>query len=807
LCAGVAGVEVKDLAIIASKQSKPNTDENGGPFSIGASVNPLAKVIEMIENIKKQVQEEHKDEAVIYDNFACFCKDKTERLVEHVHFHKKKIDTSSATIADSTAQLNDLKSDRLQRKADHTKMSSDFDDTTRRLREEEDTFAQVEADFRNNNNMVQQALEALRSTKDVANSAAFLQSPGIAKIKKELQVAEAMGMFEKNSKRKAAAASLLQGETSANQTAKGKQHGNPMESYSYHEGSNDIIDLVQEMLDQMQDLHKRRTADHNRVVTDLEDEIHALDVHIHTNLENIDRVEYSAEREKKKIAENRKVLIENNADMLDSEDVLKEVTNACQSRANEYYKRTHARRAEITALNAALVCLSNAHKGALGEAQSLLQGAPISKPKALPKPSHTEITEVKAKKAAEKVATAAKGKAVEKAGTKPLSFLQELRAQSDKASFLGPSYLTPEDRKKKALEVILSEGKRTKSVMLTAFVSNILPEDPFKKVKGLLEDLRWRLEKEEHAEVAKHVWCNEQLGKAEHQRDLYLEEAKIHSAEVLRLQASIESLKRDVAYYSRKSKEAADAMHQIYTDVAQLSKEQLKTMAVQKKARDEIREAIAILKAYYTQAAKATNSKRAWSTDLMQVDQAPPTQNENYRAERLRIREENERRANDEEVRDEDRQKRARKKIGDLEGDVPSLGRAGSLADALGLMEAIADDFDREINNIQGDLDKEHQELVETNKALLSQKMKADELVMLDKQDLNTAIVKHAQTLEQMQTDVNLLDDALKELETLKPTCIDTGMSYSDRVQKREDEMAALRKALCILGEPDTSGC
>lgn len=33
--------------------------------------------------------------------------------------------------------------------------------------------------------------------------------------------------------------------------------------------------------------------------------------------------------------------------------------------------------------------------------------------------------------------------------------------------------------------------------------------------------------------------------------------------------------------------------------------------------------------------------------------------------------------------------------------------------------------------------------------------------------------------------------------------CIDTGMSYEERVEKREEEIEALHKALCIL---DTDG-
>merc|ERR1712176_507065 len=53
--------------------------------------------------------------------------------------------------------------------------------------------------------------------------------------------------------------------------------------------------------------------------------------------------------------------------------------------------------------------------------------------------------------------------------------------------------------------------------------------------------------------------------------------------------------------------------------------------------------------------------------------------------------------------------------------------------------------------------------------------------------------------LSDLQSAQELLDGALKTLEVLKPKCIDTTMSYTDRVSKREDEINALRRALCIL--------
>merc|ERR1719265_1889666 len=52
---------------------------------------------------------------------------------------------------------------------------------------------------------------------------------------------------------------------------------------------------------------------------------------------------------------------------------------------------------------------------------------------------------------------------------------------------------------------------------------------------------------------------------------------------------------------------------------------------------------------------------------------------------------------------------------------------------------------------------------------------------------------------EAMQSQTTLLQKSLEELLELKPVCIDTGMSYEERVAMREEELEALKKALCIL--------
>merc|ERR1719157_288318 len=53
---------------------------------------------------------------------------------------------------------------------------------------------------------------------------------------------------------------------------------------------------------------------------------------------------------------------------------------------------------------------------------------------------------------------------------------------------------------------------------------------------------------------------------------------------------------------------------------------------------------------------------------------------------------------------------------------------------------------------------------------------------------------------DNMQAQSKILVTSIEELIELKAQCIDTGMSYADRVAMREQEISSLKKALCILG-------
>jgi uncharacterized coiled-coil protein SlyX len=118
----------------------------------------------------------------------------------------------------------------------------------------------------------------------------------------------------------------------------------------------------------------------------------------------------------------------------------------------------------------------------------------------------------------------------------------------------------------------------------------------------------------------------------------------------------------------------------------------------------------------------------------------------------------------------------------------------------IGMLEVIQSDFERTIKETKEDekqAEQDHLEfMTETGKALAEKQVAAKETKKLkDDADSNFNDAE-----EEMSSQTKILVTSIKELMELQPACIDTGMSYADRVALREEEIAALKKALCILG-------
>merc|ERR1712073_237165 len=256
------------------------------------------------------------------------------------------------------------------------------------------------------------------------------------------------------------------------------------------------------------------------------------------------------------------------------------------------------------------------------------------------------------------------------------------------------------------------------------------------------------------AEATKKGFCDTELGKARKDRDFRFQDVNSLSVELGSLEAKRDELKAEIAQLT----EDLEALEKALKEETDLRKKEkatnLQTIKDASSGLEAVTEAIAILSAFYKQAAKATV-----------LAQASPV--------------------------DEDTQGPG------FEGAYK--GNQEASTGIIGMLEVIKSDFDRTVRHTTEAEAKAHAAFVEFDRESRADISGKSTKKKLDEEDLATTLTTIEQKMTDLQTAQDLLDSALKVIEGLKPTCIDTGMSYEERVAKREEEIAALKKALCIL--------
>jgi len=118
----------------------------------------------------------------------------------------------------------------------------------------------------------------------------------------------------------------------------------------------------------------------------------------------------------------------------------------------------------------------------------------------------------------------------------------------------------------------------------------------------------------------------------------------------------------------------------------------------------------------------------------------------------------------------------------------------------IGMMEVIQSDFERTISETrkaEKEAEQDHMKfMTETSMSLAEKNVAKKEKTRLKDETDNA----ENDAEEELGSQTKILVTSIKELMELKPVCIDTGMSYADRVAMREQEIESLKKALCILG-------
>jgi len=278
--------------------------------------------------------------------------------------------------------------------------------------------------------------------------------------------------------------------------------------------------------------------------------------------------------------------------------------------------------------------------------------------------------------------------------------------------------------------------------------------DPFKKVKKMVKDLIVKLMEQANAEVEHKGFCDKELATNEATRKDKTEAVVMLTAEIDELTASIASLAEETTELTKSIAELDAAVAEA-TKVRTAEKEKnTVTIADAQAAQTAVENALNVLQAFYAKAAEATS--------LIQEKKEP-----------------------------------------EIFSDEPYKGMGGESGGVIGMIEVIQSDFARlesETSTSEAEAAKQYEEFMNDSNVDKAQKTKDLEHKSTTKQDQETALQQKKGDLTGTQKE---LDAALEYYEKLKPSCVDSGVSYEDRVKQRKEEIESLQTALRILNGED----
>jgi len=294
-------------------------------------------------------------------------------------------------------------------------------------------------------------------------------------------------------------------------------------------------------------------------------------------------------------------------------------------------------------------------------------------------------------------------------------------------------------------------AQKLDSRVLSAIATRV-SNDPFKKVKKMIRDLIVKLMEEANEEATHKGWCDTELTTNEQTRKEKTEEVEMLTAEIDELEASIAKLTEEIAQLT-KAVADLDAAVAEATAVREAEKEKnTQTIKDAQAAQTAVAQAMTVLQEFYTKAGEATAFAQRQEPDIF---------------------------------------------------DKPYKGLGAENGGVMGMIEVIASDFARletDTEAAETQALKEYNEFMEDSSVDKGQKSTDIDHKTSKKQNQAQALQEQKTDLEQTQKE---LDAAMEYFAKLKPSCIDAGESYEDRVARRKEEIESLQQALQILNGED----
>jgi vacuolar-type H+-ATPase subunit I/STV1 len=273
-------------------------------------------------------------------------------------------------------------------------------------------------------------------------------------------------------------------------------------------------------------------------------------------------------------------------------------------------------------------------------------------------------------------------------------------------------------------------------------------DDPFEKVKRMIKDLIIRLMEEANAEADHHAFCSTELATNKQTRDN-------KAAEVEKLTASVDKMTAEIGELATEITQLSDAIAEISAQQSEGMKLRAEeksaneqVLADAKGAQEAVEKAIQLLRDFY-------GKQEAAASMIQQAQREPYT------------------------------------------------GMGDTSTGVLGLLDVILSDFAR-LETETSAAEDQAVSAFEKFMAESTQDKEVKEMELSHKQDRKQSAEEQLRTdQKELKLTQEELDKALDYYDKLKEDCLETGLSYEDRVRMRQEEIQSLKEALRILNGED----
>jgi len=315
----------------------------GSSFSLFTNENPMRRVINILQNTQKELEEDSRKEEDLFNKFECYCKKNNEGMAKDNDDAQLKIQELNGKVESEKAEKAQLDQDLVRHKADRATAIQDLAQATSIRDQEKTTYDEVTAESRANIDAITGAISALEKG---MGSSAFLQthrkmSSRIAALIAAYSVSNNLTL-EKHQRQ--VLTQFLQGSS-------------PYGAYSSK--SNEIVGILKQMLEQMD-------KDLEGVISR---EAHAVAAFKELKKAKEDEIQAHTDAIESKQVRSGELAVSSTQGEADAKDTAKaledtrmflaELTESCATKKSEYEERSQTRAEETAAISEAIKILND----------------------------------------------------------------------------------------------------------------------------------------------------------------------------------------------------------------------------------------------------------------------------------------------------------------------------------------------------------------------------------------------------------------------------------------------------------------